>query len=72
MLLVASWVVKYTQHKIMNKIKNAKPWKKCPIWSLLYESSYGTCGGKVLFKTQELMDFVEKGINAKVNLKHLN
>jgi excisionase family DNA binding protein len=22
------------------------------------------CGGKVLFKTQELMDFVEKGINA--------
>jgi excisionase family DNA binding protein len=21
------------------------------------------CGGKVLFKTQELMDFVEKGIN---------
>ena len=22
------------------------------------------CGGKVLFKTQELVDFVEKGINA--------
>jgi excisionase family DNA binding protein len=22
------------------------------------------CGGKVLFKTQELMDFVEKGIDA--------
>ena len=38
--------------------------------SKLYKMTMGKsiphykCGGKVLFKTQELMDFVEKGINA--------